>query len=125
MPKDFFLEKINKEWTNPEGTRRVEIMRSGCNVKPLRFRETDIHLREIGDFGNGVIMRVQEIIYPDGNVEYNMYLEVMIDRVEGKSPMMSLRLFIVQKKLGLDSSSIRTLSNIVVLRKGQKVRNSR
>lgn len=72
-----------KEWTSPDGTRRIEIHICG-GIEYGGTWMKDVYLRAIGEIGGGDLMRVQEIIESDGSVDWNVYLDVTIDREEGK-----------------------------------------
>lgn len=74
-----------KEWTNPDGTRRITISVHG-GAKYGGTWMKDVYLRAIGEIGDSEIMRVQEVIEPDGNVEWNVYLDVTVDSKEGTWP---------------------------------------
>lgn len=77
-----------KEWNSPDGKKQVLIRMIGGRKYGGAWIK-DIYLIDKNFVGGGEIMRVQEIIGPDGNVEHNVYLDVMIDREENTWPTMA------------------------------------
>jgi len=75
-----------KEWISSDRTRRILIIEHGGPEYSGMWMK-DIHLSSRGELANGELMRVQEVIKADGTVEHNVYLDVTIDREEGKWPV--------------------------------------
>ena len=81
-----------KQWTSPDGTRQIDIYESdglkcgGTGVKT-------VGLSAIAKIGGGKIMAVQEVIHPDGAVEWNVHLDVTTDREEGEWPTVASAMY--------------------------------